>query len=102
MHGVSDLKTDAGASLEDTDVEQTVEIVSEIIAEVPRRTMGRTELLLLLLLGLLWFRSALLCAGEEQQCLYAAVMFTLKSVHTSVLIHAVFCVYLIACKIFKL
>lgn len=84
MHGVSDLKTDAGASLEDTDVEQTVEIVSEIIAEVPRWTMGLTELLLLLL-GLLWFRSALLCAGEEQQCIYAS----LKSVHTSLFIYAV-------------
>lgn len=35
--------------------------------------MGLTELLLLLLLGPLWLRSALLCAGKkQQQCIFTA------------------------------
>lgn len=32
----------------------------------PRRSMGLTERLI----GLLWFRCALLCAGEKHRCLY--------------------------------
>ena len=74
---MSELKTDAAASLEDTDVEQNAEIVSEISTPVPAgRTMGPPGLLL----GLLWLRSALLCAGEPQQCIHTAVM---PSAHTS-------------------
>ena len=59
--------------LKDTDVEQPVDIVSEIRAPSPRWTMGLTGLLL----ALLWLRSALLCAGEEQQCIWATLLLCL-------------------------
>lgn len=45
--------------------------------------MGLTELLLPLLLGLLWFRSARLCAGEKQQCIHTVAMFGWESVFYS-------------------
>lgn len=35
MNGASEQKTDATASPEDTDVKHTLDIVSEIIADVP-------------------------------------------------------------------
>lgn len=67
--GVSELNTDAGSfSGGHRCPTKRGESVRDK-SRSPRRTMVLRELLL----GLLWFRSALLCAGEEQQCICSNV-----------------------------
>lgn len=61
VHGVSELEPDAGRHRCGSDRVRDR-------SWSPRQTMGLTELLL----GLLWLRSFLLCAGKKQQCILTA------------------------------